>query len=376
MVDSTRSPYLSRQAKLSHAIQHSPFSAIALNAGPSLTYFTGLRFHLMERPVVGIFLPNQPPTIVLPELEAAKVTNLPEPIQVYKYGEDPATWKSIFRQAITTTGIPPKSRVGVEPRQLRFLELRLLESASSSLEFLAAEFLIASIRIQKDEDELAKMRKAVEIAQNALLATIPIIKAGVTEKDIASELTLQLLRGGSDPEMPFTPIVSAGPNSANPHATPTDRKLHPGDCLVIDWGGTFEGYISDITRTFAIEKMDLEMEKIGLIVAQANLAGRTTAGPEVPAGQVDAAARQVIENAGYGDYFIHRTGHGIGMEGHEEPYIRAANEQILLPGMTFTIEPGIYLPNRNGIRIEDNIVITANGAESLTNLPRDVIVLG
>jgi Xaa-Pro aminopeptidase len=376
MTDTKQSPYLYRQLKLSQVILNSHFSSLALNPGPSLTYFTGLRFHLMERPVVAIFLPNKPPTIILPELESAKVTQIWDANQVFTYGEDPTTWKSVFQQAMDATGIPVKSKVGVEPRQLRFLELRLLESSLNLLEFSSAESLVASIRIQKDEYEIGNMRKAVEIAENALQATIPFIKSGISEKDIASELTLQLLRGGSEPEMPFTPIVSAGPNSANPHATPSNRKLQPGDCLVVDWGATYEGYISDITRTFAIEKIDPEMDEIARIVAQANLAGRKAAGPEVPAGQVDAAARQVIETAGYGQYFLHRTGHGIGMEGHEEPYIRSGNDQVLLPGMTFTVEPGVYLPNRNGVRIEDNIVITTKGAESLTSLPREVRILG
>jgi Xaa-Pro dipeptidase len=166
--------------------------------------------------------------------------------------------------------------------------------------------------------------------------------------------------------------VSSGPNSANPHAVPSDRKLSPGDLLVIDWGASYQGYFSDITRTFAIGSQDPEYAHIGNIVLDANIAGRESAHPGIPAETVDQAARSVIESAGYGKYFTHRTGHGLGMEGHEDPYIRAGNLLTLEQGMTFTIEPGIYLPGRNGVRIEDDVVITPSGSECLTSLPREV----
>jgi Xaa-Pro dipeptidase len=219
------------------------------------------------------------------------------------------------------------------------------------------------------------MRKAVDIAQRSLQATIPLIRIGMTEQEIAAELILQLLRAGTHAEIPFTPIVSGGPNSANPHAFPSTRKITPGDFLVIDWGASFEGYISDLTRTFAIGKIDPELMKIYETVNQANAAGRAIGRPGIPAGEVDRAARAIIESAGYGKYFIHRTGHGIGMEGHEEPYMYAANQLMLAPGMTFTVEPGIYLPDYNGVRIEDDVVITVDGADSLSDFTRDLITI-
>jgi Xaa-Pro dipeptidase len=222
--------------------------------------------------------------------------------------------------------------------------------------------------------ELAAMRKAVEIAQRGLQATIPSIRRGVSEQELASELTLQLLRAGSNPEFPFTPIVSTGPNSANPHASPSSKALSEGDLLVIDWGATWEDYISDLTRTFGIGNLDAEFIKIAEIVKESNAAGLAAARPGVTAGSIDRAARTVIENAGYGHYFTHRTGHGVGMEGHEPPYIRGDNPLVLEPGMTFTIEPGIYLPGKGGVRIEDNVVITHDGAESLSDLPRDLFL--
>ncbi len=142
---------------------------------------------------------------------------------------------------------------------------------------------------------------------------------------------------------------------------------------MIDWGAMFNGYASDLTRTFAIGQVEPEFARIAEIVLQANTAARQAARPGISASQVDQAARDVIEKAGYGEFFIHRTGHGLGMEAHEPPYIRSGNSQVLDPGMTFTIEPGIYLPERGGVRIEDNMVILSGQAESLSTFPRELI---
>jgi Xaa-Pro dipeptidase len=186
---------------------------------------------------------------------------------------------------------------------------------------------------------------------------------------------LILLRHGSDPVFTFPPIISFGPNTANPHSFPSERKLEAGDLLLFDWGATYHGYASDITRTFAIGKVEPELAHIAQVVQQANAVARTLAAPGVAAGDIDLAARQVIEQAGYGKFFTHRTGHGLGMEIHEPPYIRSGSSFLLQHGMTFTIEPGIYLPGRGGVRVEDNCVITADGVEIMTSLPRELIVL-
>lgn len=366
-----KNPFVIRQEQLVKTLRSSGFSSVAINPGPTLKYLTGLSFHLMERPVVVFFSPGQPPSIVLPELEMGKLADLHYPIQPFPYGENPATWSAAFKQAALASRIDD-TRVGIEPRQLRVLELRFLESAAPDAQFVSGEACLGTVRLRKDPTELKAMRKAVEIAQKALLATLPVVKPGISERNIAAELTAQLLRNGSDPEFPFSPIVSCGPNSANPHATPTDRILADSDLLVIDWGATYDGYISDLTRTFTIGKAEDEFKTIARIVAEANAVGRAIARPGIHAGEVDQAARSVINHAGYGEQFFHRTGHGIGMEGHEEPYIFAESSQVLAPGMTFTIEPGIYLTGRGGVRIEDNIAITVDGNECLTSLPREV----
>jgi Xaa-Pro dipeptidase len=362
-----------RLSKLSASLRDFKMDALALNAGPSLVYLTGLHFHLSERPVVAIFTPDREPVIILPELEMLKVKGMP--VKAFPYPENPSEWDGVFRGAVQLLGLDGK-RIGVEPRQMRLLEFQRVKAGAQGSDFPDASDVVSRLRVRKDADEMAAMRKAVKVAQSALEATIPLIKVGMNEKEIAGELVVQLLRNGSQSEMPFAPIVSGGPNGANPHATPSDRKIQRGDLLVVDWGAAVDGYISDLTRTFAVGEVDDECRKIHQLVMDANAAGRAAGKPGLPCANVDIAARTVIEQAGYGQYFTHRTGHGIGMEGHEEPYMRGDNMQLLEPGMAYTVEPGIYLPDRNGVRIEDNVILTENGAECLSDMPRELRVVG
>jgi len=364
-----------RLKNLTGSLRTSGLDAVILNPGPTLKYLSGVEFHLMERPVVLFITPDKDPLLVLPELEMLKVDLFPYKIQPIPYGENPSEWDDAFRKAAQALGLEG-SRIGVEPRQLRLMEFRHVKAGAPEADYPDASDVLTNLRLKKDKAEVDAMRVAVKIAQDALEAVIPQIKIGMTEKELASELVIQLLKHGSESEIPFAPIVSGGPNSANPHASPTNRKLQAGDMLVVDWGATYDGYISDLTRTFAVGEVEDEFKKIHKIVQESNAAGRAVSKPGIPCADVDKAAREVIEKSGYGKYFTHRTGHGIGMEGHEAPYMRGDNMQILEPGMAFTVEPGIYLPNRNGVRVEDNMVITENGAESLSDMPREIRVVG
>ena len=364
-----------RLEKLHTALVQAGLDAVVINPGPTLTYLTGLKFHLMERPVVLLVAQGKDPVLVLPELESPKVNLFPYKVNAFAYGENPSEWDAVFRKAVQSLGLDGK-KIGVEPRQLRLLEFRYVRAGAPEADFPDASEALASLRLRKDESEVEAMRRAVKVGQDALEATILLIKIGMTEKEIASELTIQMLKHGSESELPFPPIVSAGPNSANPHASPSDRKLESGDLLVVDWGATVDGYISDLTRTFAVGEVESEFKKIAEIVLKANEAGCVAGRPGVPCANVDKAARAVIEQAGYGEYFTHRTGHGIGMEGHEEPYMRGDNMQVLYPGMAYTVEPGIYLPERGGVRIEDNVVVTKDAVEILSDMPRELRIVG
>jgi Xaa-Pro dipeptidase len=348
--------------------------ALALNAGVDLTYFCGLQFHLSERPVVLIISSIFEPILIHPELESEKVKSAIIPLRSIPYGEDQSLWIKSFIQAFNILQLE-KREMGVSPTSMRFLELGFLIKASPETHFVSAAKELTSLRVLKSSDEISSIKKAVEIAEIALKNTLLFVKIGKSEKEIANELTLQLLRAGSDSELPFYPIVASGPNSANPHAVPTDRKLTSGDFLIIDWGARFNGYVSDLTRTFAIGSGHDELNKVALLVEKANQEARIVIQKGVTSHQVDAVARRVISSGGYGNYFIHRTGHGIGLEAHEEPYIQEGNQTLLNEGMAFTIEPGIYLPGIGGVRIEDNIVIENGKGKTITSFPRKVQIL-
>jgi Xaa-Pro dipeptidase len=366
--------YADRIIRLEQLIEEHEIDAVVLNPGSTLSYLTGLSFHLMERPVLAIFSANATPILIVPELERSKPEAASFDLELYSYGESPNSRAQAFQRACQSIN-RKGNRIGVEPLRMRVVELRLLEEHASRAALVSAENILSELRIQKTQDEIDIMRKAVTAAEDAFRAVIPLIQLGMTERELEAELTIQLLRAGSQSEFPFSPIVASGPNSALPHATPTEQKLQAGDLLILDWGARINGYISDITRTLALGKIDEERKTIYAAVQAANQAARDAVQPGVSCGAIDQAARTVIEEAGYADFFIHRTGHGIGLEAHEPPYIRGDNPRVLEPGMTFTIEPGIYLPGRGGVRIEDDVLVTEDGIESLTTLPRDLEVI-
>ena len=366
--------FLERQQRLAHLMDQKNFEVLVLNAGASLTYFTGLHFHLSERPVVFIFTPGMDPVLILPELEGAKLSHVTYPLTSFVYSENPRQWSNVFSQASQSVELAGK-KIGIEPQQLRLLEYNYLSAAAEKASFSDASGLIANLRGVKDNTEILHMKHAVGIAEKALQDTLKRVIIGMTEQELANELVVQLLKHGSQPHLPFSPIVSSGPNGANPHAQPSERRLAVGDLLIIDWGASWNGYASDLTRTFGIGKVDKKYKQIHQIVQRANAAGRKAVRPGTTCRDIDNAARTIIEDAGYGSFFSHRTGHGIGMECHEEPYIRKDNQQVLQVGMTFTIEPGIYLPGENGVRIEDDVLVVKDGVESLSDFPREMHII-
>ncbi|MDO9085660.1 MAG: Xaa-Pro peptidase family protein [Anaerolineaceae bacterium] len=362
---------LQRFEKLIRLMNAANIDAIAVNPGYSLRYLTNLDFHLMERPTVMVIRNDGKLVIILPKLESTRAEKVFSKDQIFTFSDNPSTWNDVFISALSSLNLS-KNTIGVESTRLRVLEYQFLKNALPESKVIAADDVFANFRMIKDESEVNKMKRAAVIAQTALLETIKESVVGKTEKELASLLTINLLKQGSG-ELPFPPIVASGANSADPHATPTDRIINSGELLLFDWGASYEGYASDITRTFAVDEVDPAFQQIAEIVHKANQAGIHSGKPGVTAGSVDQSTREIINKFGYGEYFIHRTGHGLGLEAHESPYIFAENTQILEPGMVFTIEPGIYLPRKGGVRIEDNVVITEDGAISLTDLPRELI---
>jgi Xaa-Pro aminopeptidase len=233
--------------------------------------------------------------------------------------------------------------------------------------------LTEALRLIKEPAEIDLLRQAGASADIVAGLLADETFAGRREIEVARTVGRLLETNGSD--VAGFAIVAAGPNGASPHHEPGDRIIEEGDAIVIDFGGKVEGYCSDTTRMFYVGKPSAKFREVHAVVLAAQLAGIAAVRPGVTAASVDAAARGVIEDAGFGRYFIHRTGHGIGLDGHEDPYIVAGNEQVLEPGMAFSIEPGIYLPGEFGVRIEDIVVCTAAGGDRMNRSSREVVVV-
>ena len=241
-------------------------------------------------------------------------------------------------------------------------------------QMVPATELLISLRQSKDEEEIQRMIAAQRIAEAALDQIVKEIKPGVTEKEIAARLQYLMLAGGAE-NMSFDPIVASGPNGSMPHAVPTDRKIQDGDFVTMDFGCIYQGYCSDMTRTVAVGHVTEEMEKVYNVVLQAQLAGIAAAKAGATGHDVDAAARKVIEDAGYGPYFGHSFGHSVGVEIHESPNATPANNKPLPLGAAVSAEPGIYLPGRFGVRIEDVVVLQEDGCQDITLAKKDLLIL-
>ncbi len=365
-------PYAQRRRRLARALRAAGLDAMALNPGPSLRYFFGHAFFLGERPILGLVSAAGGTAFVAPQFEAEEIAALGVD-HAALYDEDPTTWPHHTAQALAALDIPPTARIGIEPVHLRVLEWRLLEQAAPQAAFPDASQVVMALRSRKDEAELAALRRAVRIAEAAWQATLPMLRVGVTEREVAAELVVQLLRHGAEPDLPFGPIVAFGPHSASPHAQPGDTPLTLETPVLFDWGARVHGYASDMTRMVWFgTRPEPEFLAVAEVVARAVRAGLTAARVGSPAAAVDRAARQVITAAGYGPAFVHRTGHGLGLDVHEPPYLRDDNDQPLAAGMVFTVEPGVYLTGRWGVRIEEMVHLTPAGAERLTTLPYTV----
>lgn len=229
--------------------------------------------------------------------------------------------------------------------------------------------------MRKDDVEIDLLRQAAH-GVDRVMARIPteVVFAGRSEAEVSRQLAALTVEEGHD-TAEFG-IVASGPNGASPHHHVGERVIEEGDIVVCDFGGRLGGYYSDSTRTFVVGEPTLDQDEVHDVVLAANEAGRAAVKPGVPCEEVDRVARQVIEDAGYGEYFVHRTGHGIGLEVHEHPYMVRGNDELLEPGMTFSVEPGIYVPDRFGVRIEDIVVCTEDGVESLNQSERRLVAVG
>ncbi|GIV95805.1 MAG: peptidase M24 [Herpetosiphonaceae bacterium] len=362
-----------RFKRLQQALREAGADVVAIVPGANLFYLAGLTIHLSERLSIALFTADGRAAMVLPDLER------PRAAQEARIGIDFYSWRDdegfapALERCCADLGLH-KKRVAVEYGAMRVLELRALEQPAA-VETFDATPLLASLRMVKDQDELAAMRQAVHIVEVGLRAAIEAIRPGITEREVAAVWERAMAEAGAE-RPSFKTIIASGPNSANPHHTTSDRRLQAGDLVILDGGALYKGYCSDITRTVAVGHISEEARRIYETVLAANAAGRAAVRPGASGAEIDHAARSVIEQAGYGPAFVHRTGHGLGIEIHEPPYLHAGSRDPLPIGATFTVEPGIYLEGIGGVRIEDNVVIIEDGGESLTTFPRDLIIVG
>lgn len=363
--------YQSRQA----ALRQIPVDAVAIVPGANLFYFTGLNYHTSERPIVALFTPDGNFSIIVPQLETPQLHNRPE-LEARVFGwTDTEGYQNAFAEAVRALGLDEAGKtLGVDGLTMRVTEWLAFQAVAPELQVKAVEKDLVHIRAIKQADEVALMKQAVDVAEKALAQLLTEVKVGMTEREIAQRLDDAMSAFGSEGPA-FGTLVQTGPNSAVPHGNVTDRPLAENDFMLIDFGAKVGGYPSDITRTFCLGTPTAEMQRIYDTVLAANTAARNATRPGVSMGDIDKAARDVIDAAGYGEYFIHRTGHGLGLDVHEPvPQIASGVSDLLVPGMAFTIEPGIYVPQLGGVRIEDNILVTADGAEVLTCFPRQLSV--
>ena len=274
----------------------------------------------------------------------------------------------------TVTG--PK-RVGFEADFVSVSQLQRLEKAAGEdVTLVPISGVIEDIRLVKEPYELERLREVAVIANTAFQELIDenLIRAGRTETEVAADLEYKMRLHGAE-RTSFETIVASGPNSAMPHHEPGARVLEEGDIVTVDFGAHAAGYNSDTTRTVIISDADEFATEIYNIVLKAQLAGVAAAIPGAKLSDVDKACRDIITDAGYGEYFVHSTGHGVGLDLHEAPYAAASGQGELVEGMTLTVEPGIYVPGKGGVRIEDTLIITAGQPENLTHLVKDLTVV-
>jgi Xaa-Pro aminopeptidase len=266
-------------------------------------------------------------------------------------------------------------RLGLEADSVTWAQQRRFAAEwFPSAELVATEGLVEELRRVKDAGEVARMAEAARIADDALGAVRPLLPQGVTEREVALALDYEMRRLGADGSS-FETIVASGPNGAKPHARPTERRVEPGELVVIDFGAVVDGYCSDMSRTLCVGEPGGDVERrMAEVVAESQRAGVAAVSAGVRGREVDEACRAVIAEAGWADAFIHGTGHGVGLEIHEAPRVASTSTDVLAAGHVVTVEPGVYLAEHGGVRIEDTVVVTEDGCEVLTNAPKELVV--
>ena len=342
--------------------------ALLVAPSPDLAYLAGYDPMPLERPTVLVLTPDGEPCLVVPRLERPLAEDCPAAgclrIEAWRDGEDP--------YAVIAGLFPHGGTVALGDR-IWGVHVLALQRAAVAARWISGAPVLGALRARKDVHELDALRRAGAAADAAFADIAAMPFGGRREVDVATDLAHLLVEHGHD-RADFT-IVASGPNAASAHHEPGARVMGAGDAVVLDFGGSLDGYFSDTTRTVAVGQPSAELAEVHAVVHEAQAAARATIRPGIEIQEVDRAARAVIAEAGYGEQFFHRTGHGIGMEVHEPPYAAEGDTTVLEQGMTFSVEPGVYLSGRLGVRIEDIVAVTAGGVEALNRSPRELLVV-
>jgi Xaa-Pro aminopeptidase len=346
-----------RLARARAVMEDRGIDCLLLSVGADLPYLTGYEAMPLERLTMLVLPLAGEPVLVVPALEAPRVAPGPFSVRPWTETEDPAGIVA------SLAGRPSVAAVGDQTWSVFLLQLLPLLADTT---FLPASVVTRELRARKDAGEVAALRAAAAAADR-VTARIPgeLRFTGRSERAIARDVADMLVEEGHDQALFW--IVASGPNGASPHHEPGERVVEGGDVVVMDFGGRMKGYCSDITRTFAVGPAGAEAREVHAVVEAAQAAARASARAGVAAADVDGVARRVITDAGYGEHFVHRLGHGIGRDVHEHPYLVEGNTSPLEPGNACSIEPGIYLPGRFGVRIEDIAVVADDGSLEVLN---------
>jgi Xaa-Pro aminopeptidase len=368
--------YAHRLAEAARLAGERGVDALLIGVGADLRYLAGYAALPLERLTMLVVPAQGRPTLVVPRLEALPAQGSPAAraalveVATWTETEDPV--------ALVAAKIGNAGRVAVSDRLWAMFVLRL-QAALAGVDFALASAVLRDLRVVKDDEEVALLRLAAQAADRVIAQIAAGRLVGRTEADVSREIRERLVTEGHD-EAEFA-IVGSGPNSASPHHEASERVIRAGEPVLLDIGGPLSGYGSDITRMLWLtggdpsKGPDDEFRRLYGVLQDAQAEATTGVRPGIRAERVDAIARGMIDGAGYGEHFIHRIGHGIGLEGHEEPYLVAGNGEALAPGMAFSIEPGIYLEGRYGARIEDIVVCGPDGPIVLNEAPRDLLVV-
>lgn len=356
------SPGRQRLDKLTQLCGKSGVDGVIILPGPNMRYLLDFTLEVFERPAFLLAGFGRTPAMIVPRLDRERVEEaVGRFCDVYSYGDETGPWKlveSLLSDFSGVVGIESKLPVGL---------YRMLQSRAPKLRFEEVDNIINQMRICKDSDEVARHVEAAGKLETAMLSTISEIKAGMKEKELMNLFFRLVHEMGVEKAYCF---IQSGSNSANPHIEPTSKTIQQNEVLVFDASVCYRGYYADFTRTIVLGKPSEEQEKLFNIVLEAQQEAIEVVADGVPAENVDRAARKRIAQEGYAEYFIHRTGHGLGVEVHEAPDIVEGNKTPLHAGMIFTVEPGIYLPSKFGVRVEDNIVLVSSGYQNTTKLPK------